>query len=167
MTRRGRTLLRVFVAGGWVLLAGSLARADAPPGQYGPFDLKDQSILDQKTGLQWQRYATAQPTFQAAVAACAALSLDGFGAGQWRLPSYKELLTLVDESPHTEYPTGTPVQIAIDGNAFPNTAVDNPYWSSSPSAASPTMVYVVDFHDGTASLQRPTDAGYGRCVHSM
>ena len=53
------------------------------------------------------------------------------------------------------------------GNAFPGTATDNAYWTSSQSAAPPPNIYVVEFQAGTASFQRATDPGYARCVHSM
>ena len=161
-----RLALRVVGAAAGVVALGSLAWADAPPGQYWPFDLRDVSIRDAKTGLRWQRYAAPPMGFGAAVSHCAALSLDGFGAGAWRLPSYKELLTLVDESPHTEYPTGAPVQIAIDGNAFPGVAVDAPYWTSSLYPPMSGYAYAVDFGTGAGQDVAVASAiPYVRCVH--
>jgi hypothetical protein len=161
-----RLPLRIVAAAAGVVAFGSLAWADAPPGQYAPFDLRDQSILDVKTGLRWQRYAAPPMSFAGAVSYCAGLSLDGFAAGAWRLPSYKELLTLVDESPHTEYPTGAPVQIAIDGNAFSGTAVDAAYWTSSPYPPMSGNGYAVDFSTGAGQdVSLGSSSLYVRCVH--
>jgi hypothetical protein len=161
-----RLALRVVGAAAGVVALGSLAWADAPPGQYSYFDLRDQSILDLKTGLRWQRYAAPPVSSASAVSYCAGLSLSGFGAGAWRLPSYKELLTLVDESPHIEYPTGAPVQIAIDGNAFSGTAVDAPYWTSSPYPPMSGNAYAVDFSTGAGQDVAIASANlYVRCVH--
>lgn len=165
MTTSLRRILRVIVPVFTMGMVGALARADAPPDQYDNFDRADAVITDAWTGLRWQRTVTTQTDFAGAVAYCNALSLGTFST-DWRLPSYKELLTLVDESPHYEYPAGTPVQIAIDGNAFPGTpvALDAAnYWSSSVSGAS---VFVVEFTQGNAStVPASGTSAYVRCVH--
>jgi len=149
-----------------IVTLGALARADAPPGQYDNFDGADIVITDAKTGLIWQRTVTTTTGFAGALASCSGLSLGSY-TSQWRLPSYKELLTLVDESPHVEYTTGTAVQIAIDGNAFPETPVaSNPfYWSS--SLAPGGDVFVVEFQQGRGSLLPLGSAPSAnvRCVH--
>jgi hypothetical protein len=143
----------------------SLARADAPPDQYGLFYSASVTIADNYTKLVWQR--TAPPTqfsFAAAATYCQGLTLDGY---TWRVPSYKELLTLVDERPHFEYGNGGLVPHAIDPNAFPQTAVDNFYWTSSIFAqgASPIYGYAVSFADGTGQQALLTQQLYVRCVH--
>ena len=150
---RARRTLRVVVPAFTVITVGVLARADAPPDQYLNFDLADTVITDQFTNLSWQRTVTTQTDFPGAVAACNGLSLGTFPSG-WRLPSYKELLTLVDESPHYEYENG-PMQVAIDGNAFPGTPVANNggnYWTSSsvPDGGS-APYWTVDFSNGLVS----------------
>jgi hypothetical protein len=162
-TARIRLPLRVLASAAGVVVMGSLALADAPPTQYAAFDLKDLTILDSQTQLRWQRHAGPQTSFAGAIAYCAGLSLAGYTSG-WRVPSYKELLTLVDESPHTEYPTGAPQQIAIDGNAFPNTAVDAPYWTSSPYPSIAGDAYVVEFVQGAGQSQSMGTPAYVRCV---
>jgi hypothetical protein len=84
----------------------------------------------------------------------------------WRLPSYKELMTIVDETPHVEYDTssGQLVTKWIDGDAFPAALVAPAYWTSSvaPGAAS---AYSVDFHSGEPGLVDVTFPGLVRCVH--
>ena len=148
-----------------VLALSSMARADAPSDQYGLFDLGDYVIQDTRTGLVWQRYASTTPmTSSDAATACATLSLPTYPA-PWRAPSYKELLTLVDEAPHVEYEGGALVPKSIDGNAFPGTFVDKPYWSSSAyqGFSSPSS-YVVDFRTGEAESLPVGQSGYVRCV---
>lgn len=157
--------LRLTATGAVLVAVVSIARADAPPGQYSNFNRNDVAIVDNWTGLRWERVALYQAaSFDDAVAHCAALTLDGLVS--WRVPSYKELLTLVDESPHTEYPTGAPVTMAIDGNAFPGAHVDLPYWTSTPYLKSPGDAYVVRFSDGIADHAAMLSANYYvRCVH--
>jgi hypothetical protein len=158
MRRWSRGLGAMFA----VVTAGALARADAPADQYQNFNKGDVIILDNFTHLFWQRTAMVAPSFTEAVAACASLQLGG--KSPWRLPSYKELSTLVDESPHFEYPAGIPQPIAIDGNAFPLTAVDHQYWSSSASPASTGTVLAIDFATGAGTTLSQTATGYARCV---
>ncbi len=161
---RARRTLRVVVPAFTVITVGVFAHADAPPDQYVNFDLADTVIMDAYTKLSWQRTVTTQTDFPGAVAACNGLSLGTFPT-QWRLPSYKELLTLVDESPHYEYENGR-MQVAIDGNAFPGTPVTNnsgDYWTSSASGAS--NVFVVEFQHGTANALPSGSTAYVRCVH--
>jgi hypothetical protein len=164
---RIRRVLRIVVPVCTVATVGVLARADAPPDQYLNFDQADTAITDAKTGLHWQRTVEITNTsFANAVTYCSGLSLDTFASG-WRLPSYKELLTLVDESPHDEYTDG-PQQIAIDGNAFPGTPVaHNPfYWTSSVSPSG--SVFLVDFSKGTSTLEALATSPQAnvRCVHN-
>jgi hypothetical protein len=164
MNRAHRRLaLRLIAPGAAVITVGVIARADAPPGQYDPFNRADTVITDAKTGLNWQRTVMTSTNFVGAVIACSGLSLGNFPTN-WRLPSYKELLTLVDESPHAEYPTGAPVWIAIDPYAFPETPVDNPYWTSSvvPSGGS---VFTVEFKAGNGGTSPVSAMLYVRCVN--
>jgi hypothetical protein len=147
-----------------VATAGVIARADAPPDQYASFNQADTVITDNFTKLNWQRTVTTSTDFAGAIAECNGLSLGTFSSG-WRLPSYKELLTLVDESPHDEYPTGQAVQVAIDGNAFPETP-NGSFWTSSvvPSSGS---ILDVEFKQGTGNTLLPIGANaYVRCVHN-
>ena len=168
-------MLRFGVALGVVLAAGSLALADAPPDQYGLFDMTSVVIVDDYTRLNWQRTPlTGTFNYGGAVAACAALVLTtqtpgpdgGFPQTGWRLPSYKEALTLVDESPHTEYQNGKLVDVATDGHAFPLTLVDAPYWSSSIVATTRTEAFVIDFRTGVVETRpKSTSTLHARCVH--
>jgi hypothetical protein len=169
--------------GGLVVVA-SIARADAPVGSTGQYGVKgasgapifgpaDVTILDNYTKLTWQRSAYSQSTlsFLGAATYCANLSLLPFASG-WRVPSYKELLTLVDESPHTEYENGIAVTKYIDSHAFgPSlsgvgyTPVDAFYWSSSLTPADSTVGYVINFKTGSTVVESTGNGAYVRCVH--
>jgi hypothetical protein len=145
----------------------SLARADAPSDQYDLFNSASVTIADHYTGLVWERAApSVQYSFSDAANYCQGLSLNGFG--NWRVPSYKELLTLVDENPHFEYENGGLVPHAIDPQAFPGTAVGTPYWTSSMYPEDPTQssAYAVDFRNGQAfqTSTAPTTVLFVRCV---
>ena len=122
------------------------------------------SVRDEQTGLVWQRNGTQAPvTWFDALAACEALDLDG--ASNWRLPSVKELQTIVDE---------TRTSPAIDPSAFPGTS-SAPYWSSTPKSASGYCNYslTVDFatgrvaegFNGSGSKFPPFPTASYRCVH--
>jgi hypothetical protein len=98
------------------------------------------TVVDPRTGLTWQRdVASASSTWLEALATCNTLVLDG--ASEWRLPSYKELWSIVDI---------TRSQPAIDPMAFPNTPPDH-FWSSSPVGQDRTRAYFVDFAHGAPS----------------
>jgi hypothetical protein len=160
-----RTRVRGTLAAAALVAMASLARADAPADQYGLFNSASVTIADNFTKLVWQRYAPSnQFSFAAAATYCQGLSLDGY---TWRVPSYKELMTLVDERPHFEYGNGGLVARAIDPNAFPQTAVDTFYWTSSviPQGATPLYGYAVSFADGTGQQAQLTQTLYVRCVH--
>ena len=161
----GRRRLRATLAAGAVVALTTLARADAPSDQYDLFNGSSDVIVDRWTGLTWQRAASPTPVTQdGAFAVCASLSLDSLTSG-WRVPSYKELLTLVDEAPHTEYEDGQLVEKAIDPNAFPGIAVDHTYWTSSPYTPQAASAYTVSFDTGLANSDETIHANYVRCVH--
>jgi hypothetical protein len=167
---RAHRLLRATIAASAVVALATLARADAPTDQYNLFNLNSDVIQDLRTGLSWQRYPLTTPVSLAqAEAACQGLSLGNYASG-WRVPSYKELLTIVDESPHYEYPNGSPVLKWIDGNAFPGDlaapVVMYAYWTSSLyPALPPGYAYAVNFHTGIPQAQSVGTAQYARCVH--
>src|SRR5438128_5669991 len=92
----------------WVAVAivGLVAasRANAPAGRY---TIANGTVYDTKTKLTWQQAIVAPPSsWSDAASYCASLALDGTG---WRLPSAKELQTIVDESQRSP---------AIDPTAF-------------------------------------------------
>ncbi|MBX3201940.1 MAG: DUF1566 domain-containing protein [Labilithrix sp.] len=154
MGARLRFALRGLVLGVLVALPVS---ADAPRGQYRDFLGSDQRIRDLKTKLVWERSVPPAPVaFAAADAVC---------GGGTRLPTLKELLTLVDEEPHIVYDIDQKKNVIkyIDRQAFGSrTPIDAAYWTA--STASATTAWTVDFGTGETSLANLNDLRYVRCV---
>jgi hypothetical protein len=142
--------IAVFAMALAVVIAG---RASAPAGRY---TIANGTVYDTKTGLTWQQAVSSSTYTQAAAASyCSSLSLN---AVTWRLPTMKELLTIVDDSVASPGPT-------IDSTAFPATPAIA-FWSSTPWPLGSILVALgVDFSDGaTDDLDRST-TNYVRCVH--
>jgi hypothetical protein len=141
------------------LTAALAAHANAPPDQYLTFPPNAPMIVDRQTGLTWQRTPTAAavpPTMASAV--CGSVPL----GGKWRLPTVKELLTIVDETPHKEHDDGgAELDRYIDPNAFFATPAAK-FIGASPDSA---HVWFVDFASGQAGYDTPgTQTYYVRCV---
>jgi hypothetical protein len=99
-----------------------------------------ETLKDLGTGLVWQRNLSASSyTFEQARAYCDGLELDRPG---YRVPSMKELQTLVDET-KGEGP-------AVDEQPFPGTPGGR-FWSSSQSAREPTSAWFVNFATGESA----------------
>jgi hypothetical protein len=127
------SFLRSFVV--MVLVAVAFvapARANAPAGRY---TTTGGTVFDTKTRLTWQQTAPADPyTWAGAKTYCQAVGASLGGTG-WRLPTIKELVTIID---YSQTGLGLP---KIDP-AFLGTMGSS--WSSSPVAGSPSAAWVVD-----------------------
>jgi hypothetical protein len=123
----------------------------APAGRYA---IANGTVSDAKTALTWQQSAPSGTyTWAAAKSYCASLSLGG--AGAWRVPTVKELQTLVDVSERNP---------SIDPTAFPNTS-SSAYWSSSPLAGSSSATaWYVFFSYGYVYYDAVSSAYNVRCV---
>jgi hypothetical protein len=150
--------------GAWVrCVKASMTSASGPPARYsypdGTAAMSD-TVLDTVTGLTWQRAVPSNPcpadevagvgqcTWEHAEAYCSSLSLAGLDSG-WRLPAYKELLSLV--VPKEAFPS-------IDGTAFPNTPDGAYFWASTEfPPPNSTGHYSLDFsYIGDMPTQIPT-----------
>ena len=110
-------------------------------------------VVDHWTGLTWQRSAPfAAKEWSGAQGYCAALAL-GTPAGGWRLPTYKELLSLVDRR------ASNPAWDA----AFPSAAAVT-FWSASAFADDGKLAWSVDFGSGVGSIALQAAAFGLRCV---
>jgi hypothetical protein len=143
-------------------LLGAMVRAKAPPGQY-QYQAASDAVVDLKTRLSWQRAAMSPKTLTAnsisSATYCAGLKLGGFSEG-WRVPTRKELETIVDAS-------NTPGKPTIDEDAFPDTPAW-PFCTSSIPLEQPPASWVVDFALGGSYLVKPpNDVCWVRCVHSV
>lgn len=152
LTRRARLglgLVAVLVAGATSALIAARSRA----GPTEPFSVTETTVADQATGLHWQRRPPAEPvTFQAANSYCEGLELDG--EDDWRLPSMKELQTIVAD---------TRVDPAIDPTLFPDTPSES-FWSSSTWTGTTELIWVVLFKTGYTNYDRADFNYRTRCV---
>ncbi len=111
------------------------------------------TVYDTKMKLTWQQ--TISPysfAWSEAQNYCSNLNLEGDG---WRVPSMKELQTIVDE---------TRSKPAIDVNTFPDTPPEA-FWTSTAMAGPPSRFWFVGFYDGfTFHRDEFADTGWVRCV---
>jgi hypothetical protein len=129
-------------------LQAAPGHADAPIGQY---TVTTDTVYDTKTKLTWQRAVAPSATWANATSYCTALNLGGPG---WRLPSMKELQTIVDK---------TRSNPAIDPTAFPSTSSAR-FWSSSPAADNSGYAWTVYFNYGHSDRYDVNGAFLVRCV---
>jgi Protein of unknown function (DUF1566) len=117
------------------------------------FEVEGDVVSDRSTGLIWSRENVAGGSMKWAAAkeACAKLKLGGHD--DWRLPTIRELLTLVDYERHA--PAIDPV-FKCDASY---------YWTSTPAASSPgACAWGVSFGNGSAGWY---DRGYGYYVRAV
>ena len=126
--------------------------------QAGFTDNGNGTVSDNATGLMWQQDTARDGgnydamTWEEALAYCEALNLGGLT--DWRLPTIKELRSLVD---YGEY------NPAINKTFFPNT-VSSYYWSSTTSADRTASAWSVFFYYGYGSWDYKYSSRYVRAV---
>jgi hypothetical protein len=136
-----------------LLFASFASHAAAPAGRYN-VNAGAGIVTDNVTGLVWQRTVGWDETIDM-VTYCQSLNLGGWSSG-WRVPTMKELESLVDVRGHNP---------AMDTTAFPG-AQTQIYWSSTPLANGTQNTLIVDFLDGSTGYKNNTLTGYMvRCVH--
>ena len=131
------------------------ARAAAPGRGY---TVTGETVYDPRTKLTWQRSAPTTmygPDDARSICASADLATALGGVG-WRLPTVKELATLVDYSVPPPGPT-------IDAAAFPDTPGAF-FWSSSQLPGPLPGPGFVDFTSGHATNYADGPTSYVRCV---
>ncbi|MES1206307.1 MAG: DUF1566 domain-containing protein [Pseudomonadota bacterium] len=137
-------------------LASSAQGAGGPPGRY---TAAGTTVVDNMTKLTWQSIVATtggddgmgRATWANAKSACATL-----GGGS-RLPTAKELLTLIDFSQ-------TAPAIDTSPGAFPDTPSE-PFWTATPLHGAPvTRAWFIDFSTGYAGNADVAQPGRVRCV---
>ena len=136
---------------GILVVATLRVQADAPPQHY---TVQAGTVRDNSTLLTWQQASDAtKRSWSDAAAYCTQLQLAGTG---WRVPTLKELLTLVDPARTT-----APV---IDSKVFPGAPADT-FWSANSFASDVNYAWTVDFRHGNSAKDHAKSAGaYVRCV---
>jgi hypothetical protein len=125
------------------------AIAEAPSDRY-KIDTASSQVTDLRTGLIWQQpISSSFYTWDQATTYCRGLRI---GTATFRLPTFKELMSLVD--PTRSMP-------AIDVRAFPNT-VNELFWTASNRGASGPAA--ISFATGISTFYRATDSLRVRCV---
>ena len=110
------------------------------PGNPLSYDVRELTVVDRVTGLEWQRVIPAESYLHDdGLAYCDLLSLDG--KLDWRLPTRIELLSIVDY---------THVSPAIDPTAFPDTP--SAYFWTSSAAVTPGNTPIVYFAFGSTNF---------------
>jgi hypothetical protein len=132
------------------IVAGALSHARANTGPC-PYALSTGVATDANTSLTWQ---TAPPagtyTFSQAAAYCASL---GNPNPPWRLPTIRELQTLVHEGKFNP---------AIDTSTF-TVGLELVFWASTPVAGM-SLVWGVNFADGQVLAYGQQEVHAVRCV---
>jgi hypothetical protein len=111
------------------------------------------TVTDTSTGLMWQKASSSNNTWEQALAYCEGLNLGG--NTDWRLPTLKELRSLVDYNRYNP---------AINTTYFPNTSAVSWYWSSTTYAYDTTIAWGVYFHDGCVESYYKYNNHYVRAV---
>lgn len=101
------------------------------PGSF--VDNGDSTVTDNVTGLMWQQTESGRKSFEDALRHCEDLTLAGHN--NWRLPNYKELESISDE---------TKFDPTIDEQYFPK-GRSAFYWTSTTYVLEPTQAYVQSF----------------------
>jgi len=112
-------------------------------------DNSDQTIMDTKTGLMWQKKDVGPMSWQEALDYAHKLRLAGHD--DWRLPSVEELFALLDFSKYG--PT----------SSFPGMP-SKWFWSSSLYAPDSNYVWRVSFSYGSVYAAVKYNVYYVRCV---
>jgi len=146
-------LRSIFAMAGLGLILTASAYAQAPAGRY---TTSGATVYDKKTNLTWQRtLPTTQYSWADAKTYCGSAAVSTILGGTGRLPTVKELSTIVDywQSPGP----------AVDATAFPSTPT-GVFWSSSPLAGSASSAWGINFTFGNAATESVSLVFNVRCV---
>lgn len=104
-------------------------------------------VKDQSTRLTWTQ-AVGAGSWGSALAYCS-----GLGAG-WRLPTAKELLSIVDDSRTSP---------AINMTAFPNCPSEK-FWTNTVSSGDTSKYWTINFTDGSSEVLATSSSARVRCI---
>ena len=131
-----------------------IANIDTNPSDY---TISGPTVIDNITGLQWQR--VDDDTTRNWVEAgdyCATLTLGGFE--DWRLPSFRELHSIIDFGNSN---------LIIEQTTFPDTNSDV-YWTATRAAGDSNFgantIWIISFLNGFNGGQPQNNSHFVRCV---
>ena len=107
------------------------------------------SVLDTRTGLEWQKDAGGRMSWDKAMGYASSLRLGKHS--DWRLPTVEELATLIDYS--KEGPA----------SSFPGMPRDY-FWSSSSYSGASSNAWNVNFYSGNVYSYDKSYSNYVRCI---
>ena len=118
-------------------------------------DNDDGTVTDKTTGLMWQQETPDAMTWKQALSYCEKLSLAGYT--DWRLPTIRELINIVDYSRYIP---------AINTKYFPD-AQSAFYWSSTTFAYGTSDAWGVNFDYGYVNFGNKSLSYYVRAVREI
>jgi hypothetical protein len=121
-------------------------------------EYRAEAVLDTETHLIWERSPSSDETAWANASLRCALTSTGGRLG-WRLPSFFELMTLVEPAPQA---AASKPSLPV-GHPFRGVRA-NPYWTTSTQDTQPVNAYAVDFLRGDVTSQRKNQAHARWCV---
>jgi hypothetical protein len=153
--RTGRTHYASVDASGSVLRVRCVQEPTVAEAPFAHYEIASGEVLDTQTGLVWQQVSEAEGmSWSSAMAKCAGLGLNDHA---WRVPSIKELQTLVDDSG---------MDAAIDTATFSDVTPDSVsyFWSSTLLPGSSTQAWI-SFVFGVYTSTMDSQLNYRvRCV---
>lgn len=124
-------------------------------------EYRGEAVLDRDTQLIWERNPSqAGMTWSSAPMHCALKAIGGHGG--WRLPSFLELMTLVQPSVHQK--TASPN--LPTGHPFRGVQADS-YWTGTGVAADHRLAYIVDFAAGDVAQRYKGQTHPSWCVRDL
>jgi len=135
-----------------VSMAGFDALAAEKPGAYKVTGSAGKEVVaDQSSGLEWQKVFEPKMNWTQATEHCDALSYGG--KTDWRLPSRKELMSIVKyrlNNPASDFPEMPAVY----------------FWSNSTSSESEGFAWGINFRNGSLNNYDKASTQHTRCVRS-
>ncbi len=113
------------------------------------------SVIDNKTKLQWQDTSISDMNWSSAISSCEDLSVDSYH--DWRLPNFNELYALADKSKSDP---------ALDNTIFTNIPTNADYWSSTTIKDANDTAWSINFYDGTTGTTGKIELKNVRCVRA-
>ena len=111
----------------------------------------EEIVADQGSGLEWQKSFETKLNWDQATDHCGSIGLGG--KKDWRLPTRKELMTIVKyrlNNPSSDFPEMPAVY----------------FWSASTSSESKLFAWGINFRNGSLNNYDKASTQYTRCVRS-